>query len=409
MRRFSLVVFVSSLFFPLIALGQSSCPQLARNLSFGSRGSDVIQWQQYLISQNLLAADSATGYFGKLTEAAVQKWQVSHGIVSSGTAMTTGYGAVGPRTRAAIASACFGTNSVPSTNMNSTQSTINTLLAQLTALQNQLNALLGGNTSSTNSQTSPETTSGMAGQANITTTTYTPTTSTTSNTSPTSCTFNGRTIASGSSVTAYQSSSVSSGSCVSQSRMCTNGTLSGSYTYGSCTVSSSAAAPTVTLTQSSDTTTSDGTTGQNFTVSWSSTGAGSCTVQKTDPAGNTANPWATGTNGSKSASSYQVGTHHWWIDCTGSNGGTAHADIYHTVQKSVSASPQASIFVSAPVTVVSYDRMTQLASPPALDAMLVPFTYGSTMYWFNSGLNGLGHGLFTGTLRLSVKFACVHT
>ena len=52
-----------------------------------------------------------------------------------------------------------------------------------------------------------------------------------------SCTFNGKTIASGSSVTAYQASSVPAGqSCASQARSCSNGTLSGSYAYSSCSV-----------------------------------------------------------------------------------------------------------------------------------------------------------------------------
>ncbi|MHB8860341.1 MAG: hypothetical protein ACYC48_01235 [Minisyncoccota bacterium] len=45
------------------------------------------------------------------------------------------------------------------------------------------------------------------------------------------------TIASGSSVTAYQSASVTSpATCTSQTRTCTNGTLSGSYTNASCSV-----------------------------------------------------------------------------------------------------------------------------------------------------------------------------
>jgi hypothetical protein len=52
-----------------------------------------------------------------------------------------------------------------------------------------------------------------------------------------SCTFNGKTIANGSSVTAYLASSVSSGqSCSSQARACSNGTLSGTYAYASCSV-----------------------------------------------------------------------------------------------------------------------------------------------------------------------------
>jgi putative peptidoglycan binding protein len=81
----------------------TSCPPLTRNLSFGSRGADVLSLQKYFINTGLLTADSATGYFGKFTQAAVQSWQRSHRIVSSGTPATTGYGAVGPRTRAALA------------------------------------------------------------------------------------------------------------------------------------------------------------------------------------------------------------------------------------------------------------------------------------------------------------------
>lgn len=48
------------------------------------------------------------------------------------------------------------------------------------------------------------------------------------------CTFNGSTVASGASVTAYQSA-MPTGACVSESRTCTNGALSGSYTTASCT------------------------------------------------------------------------------------------------------------------------------------------------------------------------------
>tara|TARA_A100001015_G_scaffold7987_1_gene9847 strand:+ start:1711 stop:4413 length:2703 start_codon:yes stop_codon:yes gene_type:complete len=50
-----------------------------------------------------------------------------------------------------------------------------------------------------------------------------------------SCNFNGQTIQSGSSVTAYQAASVSYGNnCVSQNRTCNNGFLSGSYNHSSC-------------------------------------------------------------------------------------------------------------------------------------------------------------------------------
>ncbi len=85
------------------ANGAVSCPNLTRNLSRGSSGNDVTILQQFLISQNLLAADSATGFFGAMTEVAVKQWQVKNGVVSSGTPETTGYGAVGSKTRTALA------------------------------------------------------------------------------------------------------------------------------------------------------------------------------------------------------------------------------------------------------------------------------------------------------------------
>lgn len=58
---------------------------------------------------------------------------------------------------------------------------------------------------------------------------------------PASCLFNGQTITHGSSVIASQSSTVAFGSaCISENRICTNGELSGSYEYGSCNVGAAA-------------------------------------------------------------------------------------------------------------------------------------------------------------------------
>ncbi|MGR8980857.1 MAG: type IV pilus modification PilV family protein [Gammaproteobacteria bacterium] len=57
----------------------------------------------------------------------------------------------------------------------------------------------------------------------------------------------GATVASGSSVTAYQFSSViSPDTCTAENRTCTNGTLNGSYTFESCTVTISTCATSVT-------------------------------------------------------------------------------------------------------------------------------------------------------------------
>jgi hypothetical protein len=85
-----------------------------------------------------------------------------------------------------------------------------------------------------------------------------------------------------------------------------------------------------TLSQNTATTTSDGTTGGAFTISWISTNATSCTLQRQNPNGGIVNPWASGVSGSQSASPAVLGTYHWWIDYTGPSG-SMHQDLYHTV------------------------------------------------------------------------------
>ena len=85
-----------------LLLKQTSRASLTHNLSFGSRGADVVALQNFLIGRQLFASGSATGYFGKLTLAALQAYQRSKAIVSSGSPATTGYGALGPRTRATM-------------------------------------------------------------------------------------------------------------------------------------------------------------------------------------------------------------------------------------------------------------------------------------------------------------------
>jgi putative peptidoglycan binding protein len=79
-----------------------ACVSLTRNLGLGSRGADVTKLQNFLIAGGYLAAGNNSGYYGKLTQSAVQAYQRAHGLVSSGTPATTGYGAVGPKTRAAL-------------------------------------------------------------------------------------------------------------------------------------------------------------------------------------------------------------------------------------------------------------------------------------------------------------------
>lgn len=141
-----------------------------------------------------------TGYYGPATIAAVQKWQSRHGLVSSGTPETNGYGAVGPRTRAAMrGSACAR----------------------------------GVTTGKTTSTTPP--------RIVITTPTPAPVQPTLA-----PCFFAGSYVPSGSTVRAYARQTVSSTESCEQHaiiRSCYNGTLSGNtaYAYNSCGVSNAGA------------------------------------------------------------------------------------------------------------------------------------------------------------------------
>ncbi len=71
---------------------------IERNLTLGSEGEDVTAIQEYLGRDPELYPDGrVTGYFGTLTRSAVQRFQEKYGIASAGD---SGYGLVGPKTRA---------------------------------------------------------------------------------------------------------------------------------------------------------------------------------------------------------------------------------------------------------------------------------------------------------------------
>ena len=66
----------------------------------GSRGAEVSALQEFLKKDPVIYPEElVTGFFGPATERAVQRFQKKHGLVSSGSPATTGYGAVGPKTR----------------------------------------------------------------------------------------------------------------------------------------------------------------------------------------------------------------------------------------------------------------------------------------------------------------------
>lgn len=75
---------------------------LSRVLQRGMEGEDVQSLQIFLTETGDYTYPEITGYFGSVTEEAVQRYQRRNGIVSSGTPVSTGYGVVGPKTRDAI-------------------------------------------------------------------------------------------------------------------------------------------------------------------------------------------------------------------------------------------------------------------------------------------------------------------
>ena len=258
---------------------QPSTPSTStRKLYRGLSGSDVTTLQQFLISQGLLTQRSATGYFGALTEAAVQKWQSQKGIVSSGTPSTSGYGAVGPMTRSVMALNLAAVSAMSSTATHS-GATVSSSLPPSTAPPTP--AAL------------PQTTTYVS----PTVISVAPTVTNISNPGPSgasSCAWNNQSIANGSSITAYQSSSVAYGSqCVSETETCSGGALSGSYSNASCTVTASALAP-LTVTCSANSPSIQAGNSTTWTAS-SSGGSGGYQYSWFDTAGNSANTGGTAT------------------------------------------------------------------------------------------------------------------
>ncbi|PIR69345.1 MAG: hypothetical protein COU47_03170 [Candidatus Niyogibacteria bacterium CG10_big_fil_rev_8_21_14_0_10_46_36] len=99
MKRIAFFLFVG-----LLALVPPGASAAERSLSYGVSGDDVVSVQKQLISFGYLAVGKSTGYFGPLTDTAVKTFQCDHNVVCSGSSATTGYGVVGPKTRAALAS-----------------------------------------------------------------------------------------------------------------------------------------------------------------------------------------------------------------------------------------------------------------------------------------------------------------
>lgn len=210
----------------VIATG-ASCPALSRVLRQGLSGSDVSALQSFLAADRSVYPESTvSGYFGALTQAAVQRFQVKHGIVNSGSPDSTGYGVVGPATRAAIVALCRNTaptisgggctlggitvsSGATHTFYSTTQAPLNSSCAAFAATRQCVNGGFSGNAAY-------QYRSCIESEG-------------------TSCAVDGERVAHGTSFTFYSKRTVTTSgegcSKYAQTRTCTNGVLSGSADF----------------------------------------------------------------------------------------------------------------------------------------------------------------------------------
>lgn len=116
---------------------QTDCPAvvLTRNLSPGMRGEQVEQLQAFLAEFPQWYPEAlVTGYYGPLTQRAIERYQIDQQIVWSGTPRTTGFGNTGPKTRESLRQCHDGsTGDHPATQRSpGEQITLDQILAQET-------------------------------------------------------------------------------------------------------------------------------------------------------------------------------------------------------------------------------------------------------------------------------------
>ncbi|MDO8564773.1 MAG: peptidoglycan-binding domain-containing protein [bacterium] len=88
-------VFLAPKAFALVGLSGTAGP--------GAQGSNVTNLQLFLATDATVYPEGTiSGFYGPLTQAAVQRFQCKRGIICSGSVSATGYGRVGPATLAVI-------------------------------------------------------------------------------------------------------------------------------------------------------------------------------------------------------------------------------------------------------------------------------------------------------------------
>lgn len=98
---------------PSVITPSASAAIFLKNLSFGMSSEDVRRLQTLLASdKDVYPEGTISGYYGSLTQKAVERFQVKYDVVASGG---IGYGNVGPKTRAKLQEVFGGAGSVITT------------------------------------------------------------------------------------------------------------------------------------------------------------------------------------------------------------------------------------------------------------------------------------------------------
>ena len=190
--KFRTLIAIALILLPLTASAQTatsnSCPNLTRTLSRGMRNTEVVALQKFLVSNKLLLPDAATGFYGLLTQRAVQTYQRSQNLEAVGF--------VGARTRAALRTC------------------------------NKIGVIKPIGAAPPTGIVVPPTNGGGGGNGGG---------GTPSTPGYSMCSFGNQTIQHGSTVTAYKSLTVPNvQACTPEQRTCTDGSLSGSFQFASC-------------------------------------------------------------------------------------------------------------------------------------------------------------------------------
>ncbi len=146
--------------------------------------------------------------------------------------------------------------------------------------------------------------------------------------------------------------------------------------------------PTATITQTSSQTSS----GETFTISWSSTNATSCNIQKLAP-GNASTPaWCTAganacnTSGSQNASPTVLGMHQFLLTCTG-QGGSTTASVSHVVVAALdtTAPSQPSNLSASPISASQINLTWSTSSDLTVSGQITSGIAGYKVYRSDKG------------------------